>query len=74
MKTIEDFTGIAIGAATPEGPVSICPSCGRAGVREDLPDGVCEFVHVETEEVMGDGMRIEPVDWCPVLTGADALA
>jgi len=65
MRTFEDFTGIAIGTSTPmEGPVAACPCCGRAGVREALPGGAGEFVHVETEELFGDGMLVLPVDRC----------
>lgn len=71
MRTYEDFTGFAVGAASPmEGPVSICPCCGRSGVRESLPDGAAEFVHVETEEVFGDGMLVLPVDCCRLSAGA----
>jgi len=49
-----------------EGLISLCPRCGRSGILEPLADGVREFVHVETEEVMGDGMLVEPIDWCRV--------
>jgi hypothetical protein len=53
-----------------EGTVSACPCCGRSGVREALPDGAAEFVHVETEEVFGDGMLVLPVDCCRLSAGA----
>ena len=65
MKTIENFTTITVGSAVPfEGVVSLCPRCGRTGVLEYLADDVPEFVHVETEEVLGDGMLVQPVDSC----------
>jgi len=65
MRTFEDFTGIAIGTRTAmEGPVAACPCCGRPGVREALPGGAGEFVHVETEELFGDGMLVLPVERC----------
>ena len=65
MKTFENFTTVSVGSPVPfEGIVSLCPRCGRAGVLEYLANGAAEFVHVETEEVMGDGMLIEPIDSC----------
>jgi hypothetical protein len=65
MKSFENFSDIEIGKLTPmDGPVERCPRCGRAGVLEPLADGHVDFIHTETEEVMGDGMLVEPVDWC----------
>lgn len=65
MRTFEDFTEVAVGSRTPmEGLVSVCPRCGRSGILEPLADGGRDFVHVESEEVMGDGMLVEPIDWC----------
>ena len=65
MRIFEDFTGIAIGASRAmAGQVSVCPCCGRSGVRGSLPDGAAEFVHAETEELFGDGMLVLPVDSC----------
>jgi len=65
MRTYDDFTGVALGTRIPmEGDISVCPRCGRLGIVEALADDRTEFVHAETEEVMGDGMLIEPVDSC----------
>ena len=65
MKTTENFTNASIGSWNPlEGTIALCPRCGRAGILERLADGAAEFVHVETEEVLGDGMLIEPIDRC----------
>jgi hypothetical protein len=65
MRTVENYTNASIGAEAPfEGIISPCPRCGRAGLLEYLADGAAEFVHVETEEVMGDGMLVEPIDSC----------
>jgi hypothetical protein len=67
MRTFDDFTSGAVGSRVPmEGLISVCPRCGRSGILEPLADGVGEFVHVEIEEVMGDGMLVEPIDWCRV--------
>jgi hypothetical protein len=65
MKFFEDFTETAVGTRIPmEGPVTICPRCGRTGVLEALADGGAEFVHVESEEIFGDGLLVQPVDAC----------
>ncbi len=67
MRILEDFTETAIGTTIPtEGAVSICPICDRAGILEPLADGRFEFVHVESEEILGDGMLVTPVDACPI--------
>ncbi len=68
MRTVENFTRSSIGSEEHgQGTVARCPQCGRAGVIEFLADGALEFVHVETEEVMGDGMLVKPIDCCSVL-------
>lgn len=67
MRTVENFTNGSVGSESPfQGTIALCPRCGRAGILEYLADGAAEFVHVETEEVMGDGMLIEPIDSCPL--------
>ena len=67
MRTFDDFTSGAVGSRVPmEGLISVCPRCGRSGIIEPLADGAREFVHVQIEEVMGDGMLVEPIDWCRV--------
>lgn len=65
MRTIEDFTGTSPGTLVPtEGAVSVCPLCDRPGILEPLADGRYEFVHVESEEILGDGMLVLPIDSC----------
>jgi len=67
MRTFENFTTASVGTRGPlEGTIALCPACGRAGILEHLADGAAEFVHVETEEVLGDGMLVEPIDCCPL--------
>jgi hypothetical protein len=67
MRTVENFTTASVGSEGPfEGTIALCPSCGRAGILKHLADAKAEFVHVETEEVMGDGMLVEPIDSCPL--------
>jgi hypothetical protein len=67
MKTTENFTNASLGSNVSfEGTIALCPACGRAGILERLADAAAQFVHVETEEVMGDGMLIEPIDCCAV--------
>ena len=70
MVVIEDFTKLPVGARVPtDGPVSECPRCGRNGVRRLRLDGTTRWVHVQTTELFGDGLRSEPADCC---TMADA--
>lgn len=66
MLTIEDFTAMPEGQIVPlAGPVRRCPRCDRNGVEtEESLLGSSTFVHVQTCEVMGDGMLIEPLDCC----------
>ena len=63
MITVEDFTGLPEGLDIEEGTILSCPRCGRNGVaRHDS-----EFdtvVHVQTLELMGDGMLEDPRDCC----------
>jgi|PersoiStandDraft_1058852.scaffolds.fasta_scaffold24753_2 hypothetical protein len=63
--TLEDFTGLAVGVLVPtEGDVERCPVCGRNGVRESLAGGGCEWVHVESSEMLGDGLLVKPLECC----------
>ena len=65
MVVIEDFTKLPVGARVPtDGPVSECPRCGRNGVRRTRLDGSTRWVHVQTTELFGDGLRSEPADCC----------
>jgi len=64
MLSVEDFTRLPIGSETPtEGRVDRCPKCGRNGVAVQSNDG-SSFLHVQTSEVIGDGMFTEPRDCC----------
>jgi hypothetical protein len=65
MITLEDFTTMACGSEVAGlGALVECPRCGRPGLAEQLADGAPCVVHVEREEVLGDGMRLEPEEWC----------
>ena len=65
MVVIEDFTKLPVGARVPtDGPVSECPRCGRNGVQRTRLDGSTRWVHVQTTELFGDGLRSEPADCC----------
>lgn len=64
MLTVEDFTKLSPGAQAPvEGQVERCPLCGRCGVASNGAPGPY-FLHVQTLEVIGDGMRVVPRDFC----------
>jgi hypothetical protein len=60
MISLEDFTALVEGGEVPlEGLVEICPSCSRSGIRRRAI-----FVHVQTTEILGDGMLTVPRDCC----------
>ena len=66
MVTVEDFTALSAGSDVPcEGHVGECPKCGRNGVRQSEPEKTF-YVHVQDSEMLSDGMRTEPRDWCRV--------
>jgi hypothetical protein len=65
MVVLQDFTGASAGGDIPtEGHVECCPRCGRRGVPQPSAVGDPIFVHSQTSEILGDGMRIEPQDCC----------
>jgi hypothetical protein len=65
MLTIEDFTAMPEGWIVPlAGLVARCPRCARNGVETTALQGDATFVHVQTCEVLGDGMLVEPQDCC----------
>ena len=69
MLTRQDFTSLPEGLVVPmEGPVEPCPRCGRNGIEEGRGAGAPFFVHVQTCEVLGDGMITFPQDSCPIPT------
>lgn len=72
MIVLEDFTKLAEGVRIPtDGPVARCPRCGRNGVRRRRLDGAIRYVHVQTSQVIGDGLRAEPADCCTILEASD---
>lgn len=65
MLTTEDFTSMPEGLNVPmAGRVSRCPLCSRNGVETHPQAGEAAFLHVQTSEVMCDGMLVEPQDCC----------
>ena len=65
MITREDFTLLPIGSRnTLEGAVARCPRCGRNGVLVHPIEAPSYCIHVEELEVLGDGMRTDPTDFC----------
>ncbi|HEY7112632.1 MAG TPA: hypothetical protein VIA45_06825 [Thermoanaerobaculia bacterium] len=67
MVVIEDFTKLQSGVRVPiDGQVVGCPRCGRNGVRRQRMDGSVRYVHVQTSELMGDGLRSEAADLCTI--------
>ena len=67
MLNVEDFTLLRRGFEVPlEGRVETCPRCGRNGIEERPECGFPYFLHVQASEVQGDGMRVEPLDACPL--------
>ena len=67
MLVVEDFTRLSEGmTVVSEGSVTRCPRCGRNGIRQAAVDGGATFLHVQTSVILGDGMRTDPQDCCPV--------
>ncbi len=66
MTSVEDFTGLALGAQIAlEGRVSRCSRCGRNGIEQGRSEGPSYYVvHKQTSRVFGDGMLTEPSDFC----------
>ena len=65
MLTTEDFTSMPEGLNVPlSGLVSRCPLCSRNGIETHAQSGTATFLHVQTSEVMCDGMLVEPQDCC----------
>jgi hypothetical protein len=74
MLVVEDFTKLQVGTRIPtDGSVVNCPRCGRNGVRRGRLDGSIRYVHVQTSEVIGDGLRAEPADSCTMFEEGSAF-
>jgi hypothetical protein len=66
LISLENYVGLAPGREIPmEGIVVSCPLCGRSGVATRT-GGRPWVVHVQTIEVMADGLIAEPQDLCCV--------
>jgi len=60
----ESFVGLSPGKGVPlEGTVVCCSLCERNGVVERIEGGFV-VVHVQDTEVLGDGSRVDPEDFC----------
>jgi hypothetical protein len=68
MLTVEDFTALPEGCDVEDGTVESCPRCGRNGVvrRDSSAD---YMLHVQTLQILGDGILDEPRDCCTLTTG-----
>jgi len=65
IVTVQNFVKLAPGMDVPlEGPVSTCAHCGRSGILHHLDDGTAVVVHVQTTELLSDGMVTDPQDVC----------
>jgi len=65
IVTVQNFVRLAPGMDVPlEGPVSTCRLCGRSGIEHRTDDGTVVVVHVQTTELLSDGMVTEPQDVC----------
>jgi hypothetical protein len=75
MFVVEDFTQRTVGVQIPtDGPITCCPRCGRNGARRKRFDGTVRYVHVQTSQIFGDGLRTEPADWCTFVGDEDGRA
>ena len=65
IVTVQNFVRLAPGMDVPlEGPVTTCPHCGRSGIEHLTDDGARVVVHVQTTELLSDGMVTDPQDVC----------
>jgi len=70
IVTVQNFVKLAPGMDVPlEGPVAVCRHCGRSGIEHHTDDGSLYVVHVQTTELLADGMITEPQDTCSVPKG-----
>jgi hypothetical protein len=65
MIRVEDFTQLPEGRFVPiEGRVERCPRCGRNGIEEHSVGSASYFLHVQSSQILPDGMRDEALDCC----------
>jgi len=65
MTNLDDFTLLPRGLEVPfEGRVETCPACGRNGIEERPECGDPYFLHRQSSEMLGDGLRTDPFDRC----------
>jgi hypothetical protein len=65
MNATEDFTTIPAGTEVlVEGFVSACPMCGRNAIEHRQEDRTPYWVHRQTTEILGDGLRVDFDDFC----------
>jgi hypothetical protein len=64
--SVENFTTLPHGAVVLEGVVSTCPRCGRSGIERPTEWGGKICLHVQSTEIIGDGMVTEAVESCPL--------
>lgn len=65
MNATEDFTSIPAGTEVlVEGLVAPCPICGRNAIEHRQEDRMPYWVHRQTTEIFGDGLRVDFDDFC----------
>jgi hypothetical protein len=73
MILVEDLTALPEGSrVVGDGFIGHCPRCGRNGVRRLRHDGSLRFVHVREARMFGDGLKVEPKDFCTITQTAGA--
>lgn len=71
MTTVEDFTRMRPGTKVAnEGEVTLCSKCGRPGIEHHDP-AEDYFCHVQTTEILPDGMLTEVCDCCRLPHGTN---
>jgi len=69
MISVENFTTLPQGAVAFEGSIATCPRCARTGIERPTEAGGRTFLHVQSTEIVGDGMVTESVDACSLSEG-----
>jgi len=72
MIVMEDFTKLSAGVQIPtDGRIALCPRCGRNGARRRRFDGSIRYVHAQSTQILGDGLRTDPADSCIFVAEGD---